>query len=452
MSSWLVKDKSFYKKIAIIAIPVALQNIISLSVNLLDTLMIGQLGDVQLASASVANQFYTLFYGFVFGVSGGANILTAQFWGKKDTETIRKVMSLAHKILLVIAIVFTTIGAIFPQRILSIFTNDPEVILYGSRYLRIACFTYLPVALSNSTMFIFRSVSSVNMTLFIYLSSLLTNGFLNYVLIFGKMGFPQMGIEGAAIATLIARIQEFVIVAIYTFFIDKKIKYKLKDFFLFDKAVLKNFISSASIVVCNEFLWSLGFSMITVIIGRLSTDFVAANSISSIVSQLVSVAIFGVASAAATIVGNTIGRGEYEKAKLMSKTIMLLSIIVGIFACILTLIARPIALALYQNLSPTTRGYAYELIGISSILVIFQSVAAVNMIGTLRGGGDAKFVLAADLLFMWTLAIPLGFLTAFVFHWSIPMVYIVIRIDEVLKTIICVLRIKSEKWIKDVTL
>ncbi|MEG0899368.1 MAG: MATE family efflux transporter [Oscillospiraceae bacterium] len=450
--SWIIKDKKFYKDIAIIAIPVALQNIISLSVNMIDTLMIGQLGDVQLAASSVANNIFFFFFGLVFGISGGANILAAQYWGKKDSATIRKVMSLAHKCVFVLAIFFTLAASLFPTQILSIFSEDPEVIMYAAKYLKIVCYSYMAIGLGNCTMFMFRSVGSVNMTLFIYTTSLITNGFLNWVLIFGKLGAPALGIEGAAYATLIARIQEIIIIIIYTFFIDKKIQYKLKDFLSFDTTIIKDFFATASVVVCNEFLWSSGSTMISIIIGRLSTDFVAANSISSLVSQLVSVMIFGVASAAAALVGNTIGRGEYDRAKQMAKTLMVLALGVGIIASVMTLIARPIVLSLYSNLSEITLHYAYDLIGISSIVVIFQAIAGVNMMGTLRGGGDAKFVLFADIIFMWILAIPLGFLSAFYFHFSIPLVYLVIRSDEFLKTIICALRIKSEKWVKDITL
>ncbi len=449
--SWIIKEKSFYKNIALIAVPMACQNVISLGVNLMDTVMIGRLGDISLAASSISNQLFFIMTVLIFGISSGSNVMSAQYWGKGDKAMVRSIFSLAHKIAIALALFFMFSAIFFPEEILSIFSNDQAVIDEAVKYLSVVCFSYVFYAISSSTIMMLRSTGNVNMSVIVSAISLVTNVFWNWVLIFGNLGAPELGIVGAAYATVIARVQELIIVLFYTFYIDKSLEYKSKDFFTFDFSKFKTFMVMVTPILFNEFLWSMGASMITVIIGRLSTDFLAANSIVSVISQLVNVAVMGVTTAAAVVIGNNIGAGNYEQVKIMAKTLIIISFFLGLMAATALQIIRPFILGFYDNLSPATLEYISILIHIISVVTVFQSITLTNMMGVLRGGGDAKFVLFCDIIFMWAIFIPLGFLSAFVFGWSVPVVYIIIKLDEVCKTVLCTWRVVSGKWVKDVT-
>ncbi len=449
--SWIVKDKRFYSKIALIALPVAFQNIISLGVNLMDTVMIGRLGDIPLAATSISNQLFFILQVLIFGVASGSSVLTSQYWGKGDKAMVRHVFSMGHKLAFLLGLIFTLASLFFPSQLLSIFSNDQAVISMGVDYLVIVCLSYLFSALSTCTVMMFRSTGNVNMSVVVSFISLITNVFWNWVLIFGNLGAPELGIVGAAIATLIARVQEFVIVAIYTFVIDKNLSYKLRDLFSKKVTLFRDFVVNVSPIMLNELLWSTGTSMLTVIIGRMSTDFLAANSIVSVVTQIVNVGMIGMSNATAVVVGNEIGAGGRSKVQVMARTVMLLSAGMGLISCGVMHIARPIVLSFYDNLSPQTLEYISILMFLLSFTVVFQTVTITNMMGVLRGGGDSRFVLICDLIFMWLICIPIGFLGAFHLGWSVPLVYMAIKSDEVLKTLICTHRVLGGKWLKDVT-
>ena len=297
---------------------------------------------------------------------------------------------------------------------------------------------------------ILRSVKTVKISLVVYSISLLVNGFFNYVLIFGKFGAPALGVKGAAIATVIARITEFIVVIIFMAKYENKICLRLKHLFKVDKLILKDFLSNCTPVLFNEFLWSTGSTMIAIILGRLGTETVAANSISNVVFQFVTVFIFGLSNATAVIIGNTIGEGKNEKAKEYSRTVGVLSIVMGIMASAVILAIRPIVVDFY-NVSQVTKDIAIQIMSSMSIIVIFQSFGVTLMMGVLRGGGDAKFVLVNDIIFLWLVAIPCGFLTAFILKWPIAAVFFVVKSDEIIKSIIAAVRVLSGKWVRNVT-
>ncbi len=450
-TKWLVRNKKFYSKIALIALPVALQNMISLGVNLMDTVMIGRLGDIPLAATSISNQVFFILQVLMFGVASGSSVLSSQYWGKGDKDSVRLVFSMAHKAAFILSLCFLLVARFFPAELLSIFSNDGAVIAQGVEYIRIASLTYVFSALSTCTVMMFRTTGNVNMSVVVSIISLVTNVFWNWVLIFGNLGAPELGIVGAAIATLIARVQEFIIVSIYTFIIDKNVAYRLRHLFSTNTRLLRDFLVNVSPVMLNELLWSTGASMLTVIIGRMSTDFLAANSIVSVVTQIVNVAMIGLSSATAVIIGNEIGGGDKSQVKVMARTMMLLSLGMGLISAVVMLIARPLVIGFYSNLSANTLEYIGILMLLMSFTVVFQTVTVTNMMGVLRGGGDARFVLITDIVFMWLICIPMGFLGAFYLGWSVPLVYMTIKSDEILKTAVCTWRVLSGRWVRDVT-
>lgn len=446
----ITREKSFYKLLFGISIPIAMQNLITFAVSMIDTLMVGSLGETQLASVAIANNLFFVLMILLFGLSSGTNIMIAQYWGKKDTSTIHKILSIMYRACLIIVLIFVSIALFFPKGFMSIFTPETQVIEAGASYLRIVCIGYLFYGITNCTIMMLRAVNTVKISIVVYTVSLVVNAFFNYVLIFGKFGAPALGIRGAAIATVMARVSEFIIITVYMYFHEKKIKLRVKHLLHVDKVLLKDYAKNCTPVLFNELLWSTGSSMISVVVGRMGPSVVSANSINSVAQQFVSVFIFGLSNAAAVIIGNTIGQGRKDKVKEYAFTIGVFSVFVGIMAGTIIYLIRPIIVDFY-NFSEGTKNMAMEIMGITSIVLIFQALGSNMMMGVLRGGGDAKFVLLNDLLFMWTVAIPGGFIAAFLLKLPLPFVFLILRCDEIIKSVVSVFRVASGKWIRDVT-
>jgi len=448
---FMISEKGFYKMLAAIALPIALQNLITVMVSMMDTLMIGQLGETQLSATSIANQLWFMLMIICFGVSGGANVLIAQYWGKKDVEVIRRVEAITYKIGFAASILFGSIALLAPETFMGIFTTESAVIEYGSQYLRIIGWSYPLYAVANISIMMLRSVGTVNISVVVYLTSLIVNTSLNYMLIFGKFGAPALGIRGGALATVCARYTEFAIAAYYVLFRETKIRFRLKNLLPCNRMLYKKYGALSAPVVGNEIMWGLGASMAAVVIGRMGTNFVAANSIYTVLNQLVTVIIFGVGNAALTIVGNTIGAGDYELAKRRSLKLYVLSVLLGLVSAGITLLASPLIVSFY-HFAPDTVQIALSINRVGALIVFFQSLAVVGMIGILRAGGDAKFVLVCEVAFLWGVAVPLGFFTGFVLHWPAWAVFLCLKCDEILKTAISTIRILKFQWLKDITI
>lgn len=446
----VTRDRRFYKLLLSIALPIAMQNLITFAVSMVDTLMLGTLGEVELSAAAISNNLFFIFMILNFGLAGGSNILISQYWGKNDVKAIHKVLAIMYKVCMGLAITFTAIAIFAPRVFISIFTPDLAVIDAGEKYLRIVGLGYFFYAITNCTIMMLRSVKTVKIAMVVYSISLAVNAFFNWILIFGNLGAPRLGIEGAAIATFLARFVEFVIIMTFMAFFEKKVKFRLSAFKVKDALMRKDYIKTCTPVIFNEFLWSMGSSMVAVIVGRLGTEVVAANSISSVVNQFVTVFIFGLSSAAAVIIGNSIGEGNYKKTKEYAATIALCVACLSIFAGALTYALRPFIVQFY-NVSDVTKSIAMDIMAVNSVIVFFQAMANTTNIGILRGGGDVKFVLVNDVIFMWLVAIPLGFIGAFLWQLPIIAVFCIIRVDEILKVIFSVRRIISWKWITNVT-
>ena len=446
----ITKDRSFYKTMLAIALPIGIQNLITFAVSMADTIMLGSLGEVQLSASSIGNNLFFIFTVLMFGLGGGASVMASQYHGKKDTKSIHKIISIMYRICLAITVVFVCIAVFLPKQFIGIFTTDKVVIDVGIKYLRTVSIGYVFYALTNCTITILRSVKTVKISMVVYSISLLVNVFFNWVFIFGNLGASPLGVQGAAIATVIARIAEFIIVVVFMLFFEKKIQLKIKHILHIDNIMFKDFIKNCTPVLFNELFWSLGASMISVVVGRLGTDVVAANSINSVANQFVTIFIFGVGNASSVIIGNTIGEGDYEKTKEYSKTITTLSLVMGIIAGFIIFNIREYVVDFY-NVSETTKQIAISIMSSTAIIVVFQSMAINTMMGVLRGGGDNKFVLINDVIYMWLFSIPLGFISAFVWKLPIIMIFLIIKSDEILKTIASVIRIYSGKWINDIT-
>ncbi|MEY8374128.1 MATE family efflux transporter [Merdimmobilis hominis] len=449
--SILVRDQTFYKKLGAIAIPIMLQNLITFGVSMMDTLMLGRLGEVQMSAAALANQLFYMLMVIGFGIANGSNVLIAQYWGRGDTEKIRSILSVMYKVVLVVGLTFSAVALFAPGAVMSFFTTDEAVIAEGIKYLKIMGWVAVFYAMTTSTACMFRSVGSVTIAVLVNATSLVVNTSLNWVLIFGHLGFPALGISGAAIATAISRTLEFVIMMTYLLVKDQKIGFRLKNLGGWDRDIAHRFVGTAAPVVFNEVLWSSGAITVTMIIGRMGTEFVAANSIYSVVNQLATVAIFGLSNASAAVIGHTIGEGEPIKAQERAKTLLAMGLGIGLIASAIVFFARPIVINFY-NVSEVTKGYAYDIMGVGSLIIVFLALSSVSMMGVLRGGGDVKFVLFMDVFFMWVVAIPLGYLAGLVWKLPVLVVYLILKCDEILKSTFACIRVLRGRWVRDVTL
>lgn len=446
----ITRDKRFYRLLFSIALPIAVQNLITFMVSMVDTLMVGALGEIQLSAVSIANNLFFVLTILMFGLAGGSNIMISQYWGKGNVKTIHKILAIMYRVCLLITGIFIFIALFLPKYFMGIFTTDKAVIDFGASYLRIVCIGYLFYSITNCTIMMLRSVKTVSISIIVYTASLVVNSILNWIFIFGNLGAPELGIRGAAIATVCARITEFSIVLVFMFIYERKIGLKIEHLLKLDKEILKDYVGLCTPVLCNELLWAIGASMISVIVGRMGTEVVAANSINGVAHQFVTVFIFGMSNATTVIIGNTIGEGKKEKAKEYAYSIGIFSVVMGCISGLMILLIKPFVVNFY-NVSYSTKLIAMEIMTVTSGIIVFQSLASNFMMGVLRGGGDAKFVLINDLIFMWLVAIPGGFFVAFVLELPVALVFLVIKCDEILKSLTSVYRVISGKWVNDVT-
>ncbi|MGU9100475.1 MATE family efflux transporter [Clostridium perfringens] len=446
----ITRDKRFYRLLFSIALPIAVQNLITFMLSMVDTLMVGALGEIQLSAVSIANNLFFVLTILMFGLAGGSNIMISQYWGKGNVKTIHKILAIMYRVCLLITGIFIFIALFLPKYFMGIFTTDKAVIDFGASYLRIVCIGYLFYSITNCTIMMLRSVKTVSISIIVYTASLVVNSILNWIFIFGNLGAPELGIRGAAIATVCARITEFSIVLVFMFIYERKIGLKIEHLLKLDKEILKDYVGLCTPVLCNELLWAIGASMISVIVGRMGTEVVAANSINGVAHQFVTVFIFGMSNATAVIIGNTIGEGKKEKAKEYAYSIGIFSVVMGCISGLMILLIKPFVVNFY-NVSYSTKLIAMEIMTVTSGIIVFQSLASNFMMGVLRGGGDAKFVLINDLIFMWLVAIPGGFFVAFVLELPVALVFLVIKCDEILKSLTSVYRVISGKWVNDVT-
>lgn len=442
--------KNFYISVFSLVIPMAVQNLINVGVTAADVIMLGKVGEKVLSGASLGGQIQFIMTLIFMGITSGATVLTAQYWGKRDTRTIEKVLGMGLAAGLVTAVVFAVAALFIPGALMRIYTSDPEVIAEGVKYLRIVGCSYLFMAVTQVYLNIMRSIERVVIATVVYSVSLLVNVGLNALLIFGLLGFPAMGIKGAAIATLCARITETALVLGYAFIKNKVVRIRFRDLIHIDRVLFKDYMVYAMPVVLNELMWGLGSSANTAVIGHLGSAAVAANSVAQVARQLATVVVFGISHATAIYLGKTIGEKKLLHAKAYSKRFAWLSVILGLIGGGLILIAAPIANANLALTGPA-KSYLTFMFFVMSYFTVAQSLNATLVVGVFRSGGDTKFGLIMDVATMWGCSIIIGAVAAFVFKASVPVVYVILMSDELIKVPITLKRYVSYKWIKDVT-
>ena len=439
-------DKEYYRRLYKIALPIALQQFIMSSLNMVGVVMIGQLGAVPVAAVGLANQIFFLLNLMLFGITSGSAMFTAQLWGKRDIANIRKVLGLALTLGLTSGMIFLIIAEFFPAGALSIYSKDPFVIALGSDYLRIIGFTFLLYAISFCYSAVLRSTGDVQTPLFVTFTALSINTLLSYVLIFGKLGLPSMGVHGAAIAVLVSRIVEVIALLWLTYRKDSPAAGKLRELFSYNLVFAGKVLKPVLPVVANEMLWSMGTTAYSVVYARISTDAIAAMNIVGSIDQMALVLFNAIGHACAVLVGNRIGAGEDDQAFRYAARSEALGILGAVGIGSLVLASSNSILSLY-NVSPTVIDYAHRVLTILGLLLWLRASNMILFIGIFRSGGDTRFALILDGVIIWVVGVPLAFAGAFLFHLPVYWVYLLVMSEEITKWLLGVYRFFSRKWI-----
>ncbi len=444
------EKKLFYRTVFALLIPMALQNLINVGISSIDVIMLGRVGEKVLSGASLGSQVQFIMSLILFGLTSGSSVLIAQYWGKGDKDSIATVFGMAMKMAALVGIFFMVFTEWMPDKIMKIFTNDTEVIAQGVLYLRIVAVSYAISAVTMVYLNTMRGMERVAVATVTYLISMMTNIVVNGLLIFGLFFFPKMGVEGAAIGTLLARIAELLVVIFYNWKKNDVLAFRISFLFRKDKLLFRDFLKYSVPVVFNELMWGAGVSMIAAILGHMGSSAVAANSVAQVVRQLATVVAFGVSSTTAILIGKVIGEGKLDMAKEYGRRFRRLSIITGLIGAAVVLLARPIVMQAF-TLSEEARGYLGIMMLIMSYFVVGQSYNTTLIVGIFRGGGDTLFGLILDVSVMWGISILFGAVGAFVFRLSVPLVYMILLSDEVIKIPITTWRYRTYRWLQDVT-
>lgn len=444
---------SFYKHALAITLPIALQNFMDAAVSSADVVMLSFVSQDALAASSLANQIQFILSNLLYGISSGAAVLSAQYWGKGDRRTVERVMGIALRIALLISMVFTLAAAVFPQGLMRIFTDDQALINEGANYLLAVCPSYVLGAFAMVYLSVMRSVERVRMSAAVHCSAVIMNVVLNACFIFGFGPFPKLGIVGVALATSITRAIE-VAVCMVDGRLCKIVRLRLKYFFLRKGELVRDFVRFAIPAAANDIIWGLAFSVYSMILGHLSSDIVAANSVASVVRNLGTVVCFGVASSGAIILGKAMGDNRLEEAKVYASRFMRLAMWTALAGGAVILLARPLVLQFMHLYVPVTDIVRQELnlmLYINSYYIMGMSLNTMMICGIFRAGGDVRYGLLCDAISMWVYAVPVGLLCAFVLKLPEMWVYFILCLDEFVKIPVNIYHYKKRSWLKNIT-
>ncbi|MDD2956263.1 MAG: MATE family efflux transporter [Oscillospiraceae bacterium] len=441
-----MKEQSMMRRILPIAIPISLQNLINVGVSVTDTLMIGGISEAQLSGVAQANQPYIIFTTLVFGLATGSTVLTAQYWGREECGPIRAILGLMLRIGMFCALAATVLLQLFPSQVLSIFSNDPGVIEYGVQYLRIVSLSYLFSSFTGIYLIGLRSTANVRVSMCIYGAAFVLNVFLNWVFIFGNLGAPRMECRGAALATLISRIFEFLLVAAYMRFAENRICLRFPDLFRKTSMYWRALVRYSLPVLFSELNWGVGIAVQAAVIGHLGVPALAASSLINVLQELGGVAVMGLGSAAGVLVGNLIGEGKDGEAIVSARKLTRLSYLFAAGAAAVMLLLRPFAPNLINGTAKTD-AMVLGMMVVLAYLLFFQSINIVTLAGILRGAGDTVFCMSVDFTVLFLFKIFGGLFFTLVVPLHPVWVYFILSSDEFAKTLVLIPRILRGKWI-----
>ncbi len=439
-------DKNFYKTLLALAIPIVLQNLITSSLNMVDTIMIGAVGENEVAAVGIANQVFFLYTLLMIGIASGCGVFISQFWGNQDKGNIKKVLGLGLLSVLVLGTVFTAAVLFVPETLIRFFSKDPTVIVLAVEYLRITGLSYIATGVTLLFSIALRSIGKAKLPMLISAASILINTAFNYILIFGKLGAPAMGVEGAAIATVIARTVEVLCILLFSLRPDSPLAGKLKTYLAFSGLFMKKVFGTMIPVILNEGCWGLGMIFYAIAYGKIGTQAQAAIQICTTVQNLFLVVCFGIAGAALVMIGNEIGAGNEARARDYARELFRLAILLGFLLGATLILLTPSILSLFSKVSQDVLDPAANILRIFAFSAPIRVLNCLLIIGIFRGGGDAAFALKTEAATMWGIGIPLAFLGAMIWHCTIAQVFLLITLEEVVKFMVCVIRLKSNRW------
>ena len=497
--SFFTKDKGFYKNMFTMLAFVAFQNIIAYSVNMADNIMLGTYSQAALSGAATVNQVFFIIQQFAISFGNALVALAAQYWGQNRIKPIRTLTGITLKVGAAVSILLVIICALIPSGIVRIFTNDPDIVAEGTKYLLLIMWTFILYIITNILMAALRAVGTVNISFYISIVSLVINVGINYVLIFGKLGFPEMGIVGAAIGTLIARVLELLIVLVYLIKFDKKLnlfrrqekwitadpvpasaessandaeqagsgtdakpvtdnsgnKVTRQEGALYwlvenNKDLRKDFFKVYFPIFCATVLWGISVPMQTAILGHLSADAIAANSVATTFYQYLKVIVVAMSSTSAVMIGQSIGRGDMKRIKSDGRTLSVIDVVIGLILGVLLIILKDPLLTLY-DLNPNALHLAGNLILIMAVIMVVMSYQMPVSFGIIQGGGDAKFTMKMNLISTWCIVMPLSFMAAFWWKWPVEWVVVVVQSDQIFKCLPTFLHFRKYTWMKKLT-
>ena len=435
----------FYRTLVSLAVPITIQNTITSSLNLVDTVMIGQLGTVEVAAVGIANRVCFVLILILFAISSGTAIFTAQFWGKKNIEDIGRIMGIALILGIVISILFSMVTLWLPEKVIGIFTPDRQVIAEGSAYLATISFSFVMMALTMIYAFVLRSTGQVLLPMYASTGALGLNTFLNYCLIFGHFGMPALGVKGAAIATLISRIIEAGLIVLITYW-KKYPAFRPGHLAAISRDLIKRFFVTTLPVIANELFWVLGMTLYSIVYARMGTEEIAAMNIIGPVEHLTIGFFFGLASAASVMIGNQIGAGNETAVLSYAKRFCVFGVTGALLGGILIFFtASPVAMLF--KVTPIVQDYAIKLLVILSIVLWIRIFNLISIVGILRGGGDTKFSLYLEIIAIWAIGVPLAYFGGLVWKLQIYWVFALVHAEEAFKMIVGLYRLYSKKWI-----
>ncbi len=445
----IIRETSFYKNIMLLAVPIILQQFLRVSVDTADSIMLGSIDQLQMSAVSQSQQIFFIFYTLCSGLSAGCCVLIAQYWGRQAKEQIRILFATGIRTVVIFGFVISALVLIFPHHVMRIYSSDPAIIELGVSYLRIAAWMYVPCGMSTMMFACCRGIEQVKISFIANVISYPLNILLDYCLIFGRFGMPEMGIRGAAVGAVAARIVELLILSAFVFFKEERIRMRIKDLFKRDRQLRNDFMLVCIPIVAHELIWSTGTTAGSAITGQMNSSVVGGYNVANTFCQLAACLMNGILQACSVTIGKTIGAGfSRDTIKKQAYSVLALGCAGGIFLGIVTVVFGMPFMGLYQ-LTPETRHYAIQFMIIFALVWPFYGMEMTGIIATLRAGGDGKTGFITDIFTMWLITIPLATLGAFVLDWPPAAVITIIKINIVLEALVGIWRIRSMKWIRN---
>ena len=449
MSLSFLRDRDFIRSMLALALPVALQQLITASLNVIDVLMVARLGETSVAALGLANQIFFLLILFLFGVTSGMSIFTAQYWGKGDVENIRKVLGICLVIAVFVAIVFTLAATLAPHILMSIYTEDEQVIALGSDYLRIVGLSYVMMAIAVSYISILRSITMVKITVIVSVLALGLKTILAYLLIFGVGMFPALGVRGAAIGTAVGWTFQCFLLLILVYRLKTPLAANPLSFFRFNRRFALNVLRTSMPAAINEVLWSVGFSSYNAVYARIGTGAIAAVNINATIEELMFVLFIGLGNACAVLVGNKIGEGERHIAFEYGRRFLILGVTTALLGGILILLLRETVILNLGEFSSATANNLHGLMTVFALSAWLEMLNFILFIGAMRAGGDTRYAMFTELFSVWAIGVPSALIGGFILHLPVYGVYTLVLLEEAVKAVIIIRRFLSRKWIHD---